>query len=63
MSSVSGWMVDQTWSRGNFGIRLLMMVTVSYSTLMAAEFKHIAGKYLPPFHEIFVKEIPIQKLF
>ena len=27
------------------------------------EFKIFAEKYLPPFHEIFVQEIPIQKCF
>ena len=27
------------------------------------EFKIFAGKYLPPLHEIFVQEIPIQKCF
>ena len=27
------------------------------------EFKFFAEKYLPPFHEIFVQEIPIQKCF
>ena len=27
------------------------------------EFKIFAGKFLPPFHEIFAQEIPIQKCF
>ena len=27
------------------------------------EFKIFAGKYLPPFYEVFVQEIPIQKCF
>ena len=27
------------------------------------EFKIFVGKYLPPFHEIFVQEIPLQKCF
>ena len=27
------------------------------------ESKSFAGKYLPPFHKIFVQEIPIQKCF
>ena len=27
------------------------------------EFENFAGKYLPPFHEIFVQKIPIQKCF
>ena len=27
------------------------------------EFKSFAGKYLPPFHEIFVQEIPFQNVF
>ena len=31
--------------------------------MIELEFKIFAGKYLPPFHEIFVQEIPIQKMF
>ena len=34
-----------------------------YNNFEQLEFKIFAGKYLPPYHEIFVQEIPIQKCF